>query len=129
MSVHHPSVLLVGMSVTAASPLVQRLRERGCAWQLASSYREATGLLRAQDFDLVLSHMNLSDGSAYPLLALLEGQRTTLYFSVSVDESCWWLPALERGQTCWGAPALRPNEFARNLDALLEELGLVAAAP
>lgn len=121
-------VLLVGMSVAAASELRQWLERRGCHCRMAASYREACGLLRRASFDLVLSQMHLPDGSAYPLLAALQGVSTTLFFCLAVHHGCWWLPAIDRGQMCWGAPALRPREFARALDTVVGEMSLVAQA-
>ncbi len=117
-----PQILLVGKGVRQACALVERLRERGCACQLATSYGEARSLLEASGFDLVLSETDLPDGNAHHLRSLLAGSRTTLYYWLAVQDGCWWLPALEQGQQRWGAPALRPSEFAQALDAMLEQM-------
>ena len=112
-------ILLVGRGFTPGSAFFERLRRHACACAVARSLEETRAAVRAREFDLVLSEMGLPDGSAFPLLGLLEGTPATLFFCVGVHESCWWLPALERGRRTWGQAALRPLEFARALAALL----------
>jgi hypothetical protein len=74
-----------------------------------------------QSFELVISEMNLVDGSALRMSPLLEGSRSSLFCFHPVRDSCLWIPIVERGQICWGAPALRPNEFGRVLRRALTE--------
>jgi CheY-like chemotaxis protein len=116
-------ILLVGRDLTPESQFSERLCRSGCLCAIARSVAEARAVLDAQQFDLVLSEMALPDGTAYPLLGLLERTPATLFFRFGVRDGCWWLPALERGRRTWGQAALRPPEFAHQLDALL------AAAP
>ncbi|MBI3661724.1 MAG: hypothetical protein HY234_01545 [Acidobacteria bacterium] len=123
-----PHILLVGRSFTPGSQFFERLCRSGCACQIANSLEDARAAVRARTFDLVLSEMGLPDGSAFPLMALLERTKTTLYFCVGVHDGCWWLPALERGRRVWGEAALRPAEFARALAELLGTDALHAAA-
>ncbi len=118
--------LLVGISAASASTCVRWLQGHSCECHFATSYREACELLLQRHFHLVLSEMRLADGSAYPLLSRLEGTHSTLFFRVTVDRGCWWLPALLRGQSCWGAPGLRPREFAQALDDIVKGMKLAA---
>jgi len=127
MSSKEPQLLLVGKNLTLASPFVSRLRQRGCQCWVATTYAGAQAALRSLDFDMVLSEMSLPDGSAFPLLTQLEGSQTSLFFSVAVHDSCWWLPALARGQRTWGQPALRPPDFSRALNEILA--GITPDAP
>src|SRR5262249_703850 len=91
--------------------MAQRFSTRASESHTATSLPEACDLFATLEFDLVLSNTNLPDGSAYPLVGLLAGLLTTLFFSLPVKDSCWWLPAIEYGQECLGNPAMRPKEF------------------
>ena len=117
-----PKVLMIGETAQGSSYLAQRLQGRGFECSSATTYQEACWLLRAKDFDLVLSPMRLRDGSLFPLIALLDGSGITLFFSHSVEDGCWWLPALRQGQNCFGSSALRPSEFVAALDEAIEEI-------
>lgn len=119
MSAESPMILLVGRGFTPGSAFLERLSRNGCACTVAHTLDEASTAVRSAQFDVVLSEMSLPDGSAFPLIGLLEGTATTLFFCVGVHESCWWLPALERGRRTWGQAALRPAEFAGLLATLL----------
>lgn len=120
MSSSAPHILLAGESLRDALPLVDSLQKRGFELHIATSCQEARKVLEQFGCELVLSKMRLRDGSAYPLISLLAGSRTTLYFFFPVHRSCWWLPAMWQGQNCWGAPAIRPREFALVLDKILQ---------
>jgi len=120
MEPRRAKVLLVGENAQGSSYLAKRLQ--GCECEFAVSYQEACSLLRAQDFDLVLSPMRLRDGSLFPLLGLLDGSGNTLFYSHAVEKGCWWLPALRHGHNCFGSSALRPSEFVAMLDGTIEEI-------
>jgi CheY-like chemotaxis protein len=122
METRWAKVLLVGETPQGSLYLAKLLQERGCECEFAGSYQEACSLLRAQDFDLVLSPMRLRDGSLFPLLGLLDGSGITLFYSHAVEEGCWWLPALRQGQKCFGSSALRPSKFVAALDDAIEEI-------
>jgi len=129
MSFELPLILLVGRGFTPGSQFLERLCRNGCACKAAHSLDEARTALRSARFEMVLSEMGLPDGSAFPLIALLERTPATLFFCVGVHESCWWLPALECGRRTWGQAALRPAEFAGLLATLLGTDSLRAAMP
>lgn len=122
METRKPRVLLIGEGVQDCSYLAKRLEERGCECSFAVSYQESCLLLRQQDFDLVLSPLRLRDGSGSSLIGQLEGSSTTLFYSCAVEQGCWWLPALRRGQRCFGSPALRSSEFVAALDKIIEKM-------
>jgi DNA-binding NtrC family response regulator len=115
-------VLLIGETPQGSSYLTNRLQGRGCNCEFVTSYQEACATLRSQHFDLVLSPMRLCDRSVFPLVDFLEGSGVTLFYSHAVEEGCWWLPALRRGQRCFGSSALRPGEFVSALDEAIEEI-------
>jgi hypothetical protein len=117
-----PKVLLIGETPQGSSHLAKRLQRRGfeCVWAL--SHEEACLLLRAQGFDLVLSPLRVAGGSAFSLVALLEGSTTTLFYFEPVENGCWWLPALRNGHNCFGSSALLPSEFVPLLDEIIDQI-------
>jgi hypothetical protein len=116
-----PNVLLVGESLNQYSYLAQRLTSWGGECRFAISHKHVCALVGQQSFEMVISEMNLVDGSALRMSPLLEGSRSSLFCFYPVRVSCLWIPIMERGQICWGAPALRPNEFGRVLRRALTE--------
>lgn len=122
-----PKVLLIGESPHGSSHLAKRLQGRGFECVFALSHEEACSLLRAQGFDLVLTPLRMAGGSAFSLVALLEGSTTTLFYFEPVENGCWWLPALRNGHNCFGSSALLPSEFVPLLDQIIDQICLCAA--
>ena len=120
-------MLLIGENPQGSSFLAKRLQGRGCECGFAVTREAACSLLGFERFDLVLSAFRLPDGSAFSLVALLEGSISTLFFFKPVENSCWWLPALRNGRKCFGSSALLPSEFVSVLDEVIEEIRLRAA--
>jgi hypothetical protein len=89
---------------------------------LATPNQEVGLMFDDYEYDLVLGPIRLNTNSLYPLIGLLDGSSTTLFFSQAVENGCWWLPALRRGLNCFGAPGYRFNEFATVLDKTIEEI-------
>ena len=116
-----PNVLLVGESLNQYSYLAQRLTSWGGECRFAISHKDVCALVGQQNFELVISQMNLVDGSALRMIPLLEGSPTSLFCFHPIEDSCLWIPIVERGQICWRAPALRPSEFGRVLRRALTE--------
>jgi hypothetical protein len=81
-------------------------------------------MLSSHPVDLVLSNTHLSDGSGFGLLVALDGLPVSAFLCLAVEDSCFWLPAIDGGKECLGLPALRPSEFA----SLLDELARSSAA-
>jgi hypothetical protein len=84
-------VLLVGETAQSSLHLTQWLERRGCRCQFSSSPKEACNLIAGQAFDFVLSHFELPDNSAYPILEKLVGSATTLFFSKLIEDGCLWI--------------------------------------
>jgi len=49
----------------------------------------------------------------------LAGLPVTAFLCLPVENGCFWLPAIDGGQTRLGLPALRPREFASALQELV----------
>jgi hypothetical protein len=122
MSTRVLKALLIAEGLQTPSCLARRLEGQGCWCSFARSYREACSSLGNQDFDLVLSPLRLRGVSLFPLVDLLEGSKVTLFYSHPVEQGCWWLPALRRGQKCLGSAAFRPREFVSVLDEVIVEV-------
>jgi hypothetical protein len=120
MSTRAVRVLLVGESVEGFSFLLQHLKKRGCECWVATSNWDATRLSGGHAFDLVLCTNGMSGINA--LIASLMGSPASLFCSHPVEDSCWWLPAVQHGEKCLGTPALRPSEFANALDRMVNEI-------
>jgi response regulator RpfG family c-di-GMP phosphodiesterase len=111
-------VLLVGQSFQTAAALSSQLRRWGFRCRFAGNILAACRLLRSVPVDVVLSDMHLSDGSGFRLLALLTGLPVSAFLCLPVENSCFWLPAIDAGRECLGSPALRPSEFANALEEM-----------
>lgn len=124
MGVGKPTVLLVCAAQQGVSYLLNRLEAQGCECRVVGSYDEARALLRARSFDLILGPIRDPRDTAYSLIDLLVGSRANLFYSYAVEDGCWWLPAVRRGERCFGAPALRPSEFIAMLEQMVDEFRL-----
>jgi DNA-binding NtrC family response regulator len=114
------SALLVGERWQTSSPLAIHLEKHGYRCGFAKSYDAAHKIISHERVDVILSPLHLSDRSVFRLLGSLEGTGTTLFYFLAVEDGCWWLPALRRGQNCFGCGALRSSEFLATLDEILD---------
>lgn len=128
METRRIQVLVVGECARTPSHLAKRVEDRGCACEFADSYCEARMLLECRSFDLMLCPVKLGESSMLPLMKMLRGPRSTAFYYQVVEDSCWWLPAISRGQVCFGQNALRPSEFIPILDKAIDELRAGAMA-
>ena len=122
MTISGSDVLLVGRSFNSAHALADWLKQRGFRCHFARNMREASALLRSGPVGLVLSNTHLPDGSGSGLLKTLAGLPVTAFLCLPVENSCFWLPAIDRGQACLGLAALRPREFASALQEIVRHL-------
>ena len=73
-------------------------------------------------YSIVLSPLRMPGGSAFSLVALLEGSTTTLFCFEPVESGCWWLPALWDGRNCFGSSALLSSELVPLLDEIIDHI-------
>jgi CheY-like chemotaxis protein len=111
-------VLMVGQNLRAASTLRERLHRWEFRCHFANTMRGASELLSSQPVDLVLSNTYLPDGTGLSLLRTLSRLPVTAFLCLPVENSCFWLPAIDGGDACLGLPALRPLEFGRTLEQM-----------
>src|ERR1700675_4389355 len=127
MTLSGRNVLLVGHNLHSGQALTDQLRRWGFRCYFAANMRAASDLLSSQPVDLVLTNTRLSDGTGFGLLVALDGLPVTAFLCLPVENSCFWLPAIDAGKECLGLPALRPSEFANALEEMARRLG--AASP
>ncbi|HVB99451.1 MAG TPA: hypothetical protein VNJ12_09015 [Candidatus Dormibacteraeota bacterium] len=108
-------VLLVDDTSSDGSLLVKQLKTIGFRCSFARSFEEAKARLCAEDFNIVLSKLSMNGGTAYELRPLLIGRPISLFYSLSVEQDCWWIPGVREGVECLGEPALRPDDFLQLL--------------
>lgn len=109
-------VLLIGESEAGSLSLLSCLRRSGWQCQVATSCRQAVRLLADGSFGLVLCSVDFS-GTGW-LIATILGSSVSLFRYLPVENGCWWVPTVLRGERCLGALALRPNEFSKTLETL-----------
>jgi response regulator RpfG family c-di-GMP phosphodiesterase len=122
MTIQGNDVLLVGPGFRSFQALSDRMRLWGFRCHFAGSVRSAQELVNRTRVDLVLSNVHLPDGTGYSLLASLSGLPVTAFLCLLVEESCFWLPAIDDGIDCLGLPALGPSEFVDQLEEMARSL-------
>ena len=121
MSHESVRVLLLGEHAKGSSYLLRRLELLGCDCCFATSTLEAASAIGRRPFHLILSTNILHESD--PLLLILGAPNCTVFYSLPVEDGCWWLPLMRNGQKCLGRPALRPSEFVGFLDRVVKEIG------
>jgi hypothetical protein len=113
-------VFLLGESPGGFHFLRKSLERRHCRCRMFDSYEEAQRLLDQEMPDIVLSAIPPRPGAIVSMTDHLAGTRASFYYACPVENGCWWLPALHRGERCFGAPAMRPAKFSGLLDQVVE---------
>ncbi len=116
-------VLLVGPNMRSALALTHRLQHWGFQCHFARNMGAAFDLLGSHPFHLVLSNTQLSDGTGFRLLAALNGLPVTVFLCLPVENSCFWLPAMDDGKDCLGSPALGVRECTRGNGPVFKSRG------
>jgi hypothetical protein len=114
------NAVILGERPEGSSYLRGHLEQQGCHCVFARSLDEAFAEYEPHAIDLLLSTKPLP--KAEELQQFLGGASCTVYFCFRVEDGCWWLPLLSRGQKCLGAPAFRPSEFVGELDRLVKDI-------
>lgn len=122
MTISGIDVLFVGPGFHGTQALTDKMQRWGFRCHFANSLRTARELVDSVDVDLVLSKIGLPDGTGFTLLADLCGLPVTAFLCLPLEDSCFWIPAIEGGNECLGKPALRPLEFLNALEEM--SLGL-----
>jgi CheY-like chemotaxis protein len=115
-------VLVIGETDNGSSYLRGQLESRGCLCWFARSTEESIALFGQHSFHLILSTTPMQQEN--PLLVELGDSNCTVFSSCPVEDGCWWVPLVRRGQRCSNAPALRSSEFIIELNQMLQGIRL-----
>ena len=114
-----PSVLLVGRSSSWGAQITNSLRKFGSVLSFASPGDIKPIRDKSAAFDLILLDSTVTAEERRRLAAALLGSKTSIYYAFPVENGCWWLPALRRGEDCHGSAAFRRKEFPGELESVL----------
>jgi len=118
MTLSGREVLLVGETFHSAHALTKWLHQWKFRCHFARNVGVASDWLASHQVDLVLSNTHLSDGTGFRLLMTLAGLPVSAFLCLPVENSCFWLPAINAGKACLGLPALRASEFVSTLEEM-----------
>lgn len=113
-------VLLVGGSSVGFSPLSEQLEKSGYKCRFVSTCLDGARLVARASFDLVLCSGRMKGFQL--LLGAVRRSSASLFRYLLVEDGCWWVPTVLRGEDCLRAPAFRGTEFASALDTMAKEI-------
>ena len=115
MNLPEAGVLFVGEFPALSASVARVLKSWGRECRYAATCEQAMAALEQRGFRLVLSKAKLPDGSARQLISTIEKNSGWLFVSFPVEDGCWWIPVMEKGQTRMEAVALHSREFSKVL--------------
>lgn len=116
-----PVVLLVGRSRSWSSVARAPLERFGSELFFAAPEIATPRFVRNGAYNLLLLDSTVRPVQRRLLAAKLAGSEVSIFYTFPVEDDCWWVPALRRGQDCHGAPAFRRKEFPFELERILRE--------
>jgi hypothetical protein len=114
-------VLVVGPVAPDTAATLQRLGRHGWGSYSVDSLSDAISVFKTIRFDVVLAAENLRDGRGYELAARAADALATLLVSITLSESCLWLPVVYSGENVLGERALNPRMLESELELLLSQ--------
>jgi hypothetical protein len=114
-----PSVLLVGRNGSWGKSVLKALDKVGSELSLVAPLGLTAEYVRNRGYDLVLLDSSVPPELRRQLASDLVGSDASIFYPFPVENGCWWLPALRRGEYCHGAPAFRRSEFPVELERIL----------
>jgi hypothetical protein len=114
-------ILLIGKETNGSSRLRNHLVKRKCEIESVPSIDSGLAVLQEESFDLVLAPVSTEPGKRSRLIESLLNSCSHLFFSLSVEDGSWWVPAIRNGKNSLGTAAIRSRDFVHTLDRLLSE--------
>jgi hypothetical protein len=114
-----PNVLLVGRNGSWGKSVLKSLDKVGSELSLVAPLGLTAEYVRKGGYDLVLLDSSVPPELRRQLAFELVSSDASIFYSFPVENGCWWLPALRRGEFCHGAPAFRRSEFPVELERIL----------
>jgi hypothetical protein len=112
-------VLVVGLISANTRAMLERWGRSGWASHTVDSVQEAEAVLKTIRFKVILAAENVSDGSGYEVASLVARQSGNLFISVSLSETCLWLPVIEQGARSLGKRAINPWILETEVESIL----------
>jgi CheY-like chemotaxis protein len=116
-------VLVVGGSTVGFSSLSERLEKSGYKCEFVTTCLDGARLVGRRSFDLVLCSGRMKGFQL--LLSAARRTSASLFRYLLVEDGCWWVPTVLRGERCTRAPAFRDSEFANALETMVKEVRFV----
>lgn len=120
-AVASPSVLLVGRNGSWGTLVLRPLEKFECELSFVAPQTVTQEYVKKGAYNLILLDSTVSSEQRRLLARELSGSNASIFYSFPVENGCWWLPTLRRGQDCHGAPAFRRNEFPIELERILRD--------
>jgi hypothetical protein len=120
VAVSSPSVLLVGRSGSWGTLVLKSLEKFGSELSFAAPQAVTSEYVRRGAYNLILLDSTVPPEQRRQLVSELVGSEASIFYTFPVENGCWWLPTLHRGQDCHGTPAYRRNEFPLELERILQ---------
>jgi hypothetical protein len=121
IAVSCPNVLLVGRNGSWGSSVLKSLEKFRSELSFAAPQSVTSEYVRKGAYDLILLDSTVSPEQRRQLVSDLIGSNASVFYTFPVENGCWWLPTLRRGQDCHGTPAFRRNEFPYELERTLRD--------
>jgi hypothetical protein len=116
-----PAVLLVGRSRLWSSVALTPLERFGSELFFAAPEIVTPRFVRNGAYNLLLLDSTVPPEQRRQLASKLVGSDVSIFYTFPVEDDCWWVPALCRGQDCPGTPAFRRKEFPFELERILRD--------
>jgi hypothetical protein len=113
-------VLLVGGANIGFWPLSAHLEQSGYRCECVSNCLDAARLVARRSFELVLCSVRMKAFEL--LLTAVRHSSASLFRYVLVEDGCWWVPSVLRGEPCSSTFAFRETQFANALDTMVREV-------
>lgn len=110
---------MVGQKASWGSPLQSALQDLGCEYSFAVSLRVTNEFVRKKSFAVLLLDSTVPPALRRRLATGMAGSEASIFQLFPVENDCWWLPVLRKGEDCFGSPGVRTKEFPGELARLL----------
>lgn len=114
-------VLVVGPLAPDTAAVLERLARHNWGSYAVESLSESKSVIKTLRFDVILAAEFLCDGRGYELAPRVAEFMATLLVSVTLSESCLWLPVVYCGENVLGQRALNPRMLESELEFLLSQ--------
>jgi hypothetical protein len=113
-------ILMVGQKTSWGAPLQTTLKDLGCDFFFAASLRVTNEYVRKKSYAVLLLDSTVPPTQRKKLAAGMAGSRASIFQLFPVENDCWWLPVLIRGENCFGSPGFRTKELPVELARVLQ---------